>query len=107
VTFSVRRGEVLGIVGESGCGKSTTAKLIIGLVSPDTGDIALDGRSVGQTLSIRDMRRRVQMVFQDSYASLNPRLTVDATIAFGPKVHGLAPEQTRARVHALLHKVGL
>jgi peptide/nickel transport system ATP-binding protein len=107
VSFTVGKGEVLGIVGESGCGKSTTARLIIGLIERDTGEITFDGEPVGSVLSLRALRRRVQMVFQDSYASLNPRLTVEDTIAFGPKVHGLAAPQARARAHDLLRKVGL
>jgi peptide/nickel transport system ATP-binding protein len=107
VSFAVRKGEVLGIVGESGCGKSTTARLVIGLIPPDGGDIVFDGEAVGSALSLRDLRRRVQMVFQDSYASLNPRLTVEDTIAFGPKVHGVAAAEARARAHELLRKVGL
>jgi peptide/nickel transport system ATP-binding protein len=107
VNFSVDKGEVLGIVGESGCGKSTTARLIIGLIAPDAGEITLDGEPVGPALTLRELRRRVQMVFQDSYASLNPRLTIEETIAFGPKVHGIAPAVARARAHELLRKVGL
>jgi peptide/nickel transport system ATP-binding protein len=107
VSFEVGKGEVLGIVGESGCGKSTTARLIIGLIQPDRGDITFDGEKVGPVLSLRQLRRRVQMVFQDSYASLNPRLTIEDTIAFGPKVHGLAAAEARARAHDLLRKVGL
>src|SRR3954471_24292488 len=66
VSFAVSKGEVLGIVGESGCGKSTTARLIIGLIAPDVGEIILDGEAVGAALSVRVLRRRVQMVFQDS-----------------------------------------
>src|ERR1043166_8792894 len=96
VSFAVGKGEVLGIVGESGCGKSTTARLIIGLVSPDAGEIMLDGERLGTALSLRDLRRHVQMVFQDSYASLNPRLPVADTIAFGPKVHGLHAAAARS-----------
>jgi peptide/nickel transport system ATP-binding protein len=107
VTFSVAKGEVLGIVGESGCGKSTTARLVIGLITPDSGDIVFDGEPVGPTVSLRELRRRVQMVFQDSYASLNPRMTIEDTIAFGPKVHGVPPSEARARAHDLLRKVGL
>ena len=99
VSFSVDKGEVVGIVGESGCGKSTTARLIIGLIEPDAGAIVLDGEQVGPALSLRDLRRRVQMVFQDSYASLNPRLTVEDTIAFGPNVHGV-PRGGSARPRA-------
>ncbi|WP_088343374.1 MULTISPECIES: oligopeptide/dipeptide ABC transporter ATP-binding protein [Rhodomicrobium] len=107
VSFSVAKGEVLGIVGESGCGKSTTARLIIGLMPSDAGKILFDGEPVGPVLSLSELRQRVQMVFQDSYASLNPRLTIEDTIAFGPKVHGVAPPQARARAHDLLRKVGL
>ena len=100
VNFSVDKGEVLGIVGESGCGKSTTARLVIGLIEPDAGSIVLDGEELGASLSLRDLRRHVQMVFQDSYASLNPRLTIEDSIAFGPKVHGIGAEEARARAHA-------
>jgi peptide/nickel transport system ATP-binding protein len=107
VSFTVDKGEVLGIVGESGCGKSTTARLVIGLIAPDAGEVVLDGELVGSAVSLRELRRGVQMVFQDSYASLNPRLTIEDTIAFGPKVHGLAPREARARAHDLLRKVGL
>jgi peptide/nickel transport system ATP-binding protein len=107
VSFIVEKGEVLGIVGESGCGKSTTARLVIGLIAPDKGEILLDGEPVGGTLSLRELRRRVQMVFQDSYASLNPRLTIEDTIAFAPRVHGMASTAARRRAHDLLRQVGL
>jgi peptide/nickel transport system ATP-binding protein len=74
---------------------------------PDAGEVMLDGEAVGSALSLRELRRRVQMVFQDSYASLNPRLTIEDTIAFGPKVHGVRPAEARARAHDLLRRVGL
>jgi peptide/nickel transport system ATP-binding protein len=106
-SLTVDKGEVVGIVGESGCGKSTTARLIIGLIEPDEGKILFDGEPVGPTLSLRELRRRVQMVFQDSYASLNPRLTIEDTISFGPKVYGVAPSTARDQAHELLRKVGL
>jgi peptide/nickel transport system ATP-binding protein len=108
VSFNVAKGETLGIVGESGCGKSTLARLIMRIVVPDTGDILFDGEAVGTTQ--RDLvpyRRDVQMVFQDSHASLNPRLTVEDAVAFGPRVHGVPRRDALARVHDLLARVGL
>src|SRR3954447_7893961 len=96
VTFSVLKGETVGIVGESGCGKSTTARLLMHLMKRDSGDIVYDGMQVGRSLSLRELRRAMQMVFQDSYASLNPRLTIEESIAFGPKVHGMADSAARA-----------
>jgi peptide/nickel transport system ATP-binding protein len=73
----------------------------------DAGDIIYDGRQVGRALSLRELRRAMQMVFQDSYASLNPRLTIEESIAFGPKVHGIADAAARALARDLLGKVGL
>lgn len=105
VSFEVRKGETLGIVGESGCGKSTTARLLIGLIGLDDGTIVFDGDAVGSDLSLKEMRKSVQMVFQDSYASLNPRLTIEESVAFGPKVQGLSQPLKRAR--DLLARVGL
>ena len=107
ISFSVRTGEVLGIVGESGCGKSTTARLLMHLIPSDAGTIAFDGQTIGGDLELRGMRRQMQMVFQDSYSSLNPRLPIEDTIAFGPKVHGTPPDEARARAHDILRKVGL
>ncbi len=83
----VRRSESSA---RSGCGKSTTARLLMHLMKRDAGDIIYDGMQVGRALSLRELRRGMQMVFQDSYASLNPRLTIEESIAFGPKVHGMA-----------------
>lgn len=108
VSFEVKQGETLGIVGESGCGKSTTARLLMRLITPDEGDVIIDGKRVGPDgMSLRDMRRQMQMVFQDSFASLNPRLTIEDTIAFGPMVHGVSQDEARRRARDLLAKVGL
>lgn len=108
VSFSVLAGETLGIVGESGCGKSTTARLIMDLIKPDSGGITLRGKTVGSPdLSLKSFRAQVQMVFQDSYSSLNPRLTVEDSIAFGPQVHGVPTREAVSRARALLNRVGL
>ena len=108
ISFEVKRGETLGIVGESGCGKSTTARLLMRLITPDEGDVIIDGKRVGPDgMSLREMRRQMQMVFQDSFASLNPRLTIEDTIAFGPMVHGVSQDEARRRARDLLAKVGL
>ncbi|MEO1091182.1 MAG: oligopeptide/dipeptide ABC transporter ATP-binding protein [Pseudomonadota bacterium] len=109
VDFTVREGETLGVVGESGCGKSTTARLLMHLIEPDTGDVIVDGLKAGvpAELPLRELRRNVQMVFQDSFASLNPRLPIEDTIAFGPRAHGLPAGDARRRARALLARVGL
>ena len=108
VSFRVAAGETLGVVGESGCGKSTTARLLMQLIAPDAGDIVFDGAGVGtRDLGLKEYRRQVQMVFQDSYASLNPRLTIEDSIAFGPQVHGLPRAAAVARARDLLARVGL
>jgi peptide/nickel transport system ATP-binding protein len=109
VSFVVERGETLGIVGESGCGKSTTARLLMHLIKPDRGSIVFDGQTVGvpEGLSQRELHRQMQMVFQDSYASLNPRLPVAMSIAFGPFVHGLGRTAALLRAADLLNAVGL
>ena len=107
VSFSVDKGEVLGIVGESGCGKSTTARLVIGLIAAGRGrDHARRREASAPTLSLRDLRRRVQMVFQDSYASLNPRLTIEDIDRVRPEGARRRADEARARAHDLLRKVG-
>jgi peptide/nickel transport system ATP-binding protein len=108
IDFALRKGETLGIVGESGCGKSTTSRLIMALIEPTAGEVIFDGEHVGPGgLPLKEYRRQVQMVFQDSYASLNPRLTIEESIGFAPRVHGLAQDATRSRVRDLLEAVGL
>src|SRR5260370_26984075 len=90
VSFAIAKGETVGIVGESGCGKSTTARLLMHLMKRDAGDIIYDGMAVGRACAPRHVRRGMQMVVPDSYASLNPRLTIQESIAFGPKGHAMA-----------------
>lgn len=109
VDFTVAKGETLGIVGESGCGKSTTARLLMHLIQPDAGSLIFDGEEVNaiRGMSVSDMRRNMQMVFQDSYASLNPRLTIRESVAYGPRVTGLSRAQARARSDSLLDMVGM
>lgn len=108
VDFEVLKGETLGVVGESGCGKSTTARLLMHLMAPTAGELIFDGRTVGsRDLPLKEFRRQVQMVFQDSYASLNPRLTIEDSIAFGPQVHGVSKKEAIARTHHLMDRVGL
>jgi len=108
VSFDVFKGETLSVVGESGCGKSTTARLLMNLLERDKGEIIFDGAQVDSTdLRLKDFRRQAQMVFQDSYASLNPRLTIEDSIAFAPQVHGVEKRQAIERARSLLQKVGL
>jgi peptide/nickel transport system ATP-binding protein len=107
VSFAVRRGETLGIVGESGCGKSTTARLLMHLIEPDAGDVRVEGRTVGTDLTLRELRRSIQMVFQDSYSSLNPRLPILDSITYGPRVHGMSGAEAREKAVDLLRRVGL
>jgi peptide/nickel transport system ATP-binding protein len=98
ISFEVAKGETLGIVGESGCGKSTAARLIAGVVAADAGEVLLDGEAIWARGARVDAesRRAVQMVFQDSHSSLNPRATVAETIAFGPRAHGVRGATARA-----------
>ena len=109
VSFTVRKGETLGIVGESGCGKSTTARLLMRLVEPDAGTIVFDGDTVAAPhgISVNEMRRQMQMVFQDSYSSLNPRMTMAESIAYAPRMHGLGHKEAYDRAEHLLAQVGL
>ena len=110
VSLGVPEGEVLGLVGESGCGKSTLARTVLGLVPATSGTVLFEGRDLGTmpTRELRALRPRLQMVFQDPYASLNPRMTVFDTIAEPIAVHATAPRRERAkRVSELMERVGL
>ena len=112
VSFSIARGQTLGLVGESGCGKSTVARLLVGLLQPTAGQMQLDGIDLQQAYAAgpsRALRRRLQMIFQDPYASLNPRWRVADIVAEPLLEHGLLPERSarRERVAELLAAVGL
>ena len=119
VSFSVQRGETLGLVGESGCGKSTTGRAILQLLRPAAGEVVFDGlpldelwvkrgRSWTWGPKLRDLRRRMQMIFQDPFASLNPRMTVEAILAEPLRNFGITsgPER-RAQIQSLLETVGM
>ncbi|MDA8592424.1 ATP-binding cassette domain-containing protein [Planctomycetota bacterium] len=110
VSFELGRGETLGLVGESGCGKSTCARTLVGLYPPTSGQVLYEGEEIS-SLSHRDrapFRRKIQMIFQDPYASLDPRQTVSSILTEPLRIHRLArPRQRRLRAMQLLDAVGL
>src|SRR5919198_3373007 len=110
VSFDIRQGETLGLVGESGCGKSTTGRAILQLYKPTAGEVKFRGQDLTKLDGgeMRKMRRYLQMIFQDPYASLNPRMTVGNIIAEPMQIHNLVPKNERnERVQELLETVGL
>ncbi len=109
ISFSVAKGETLGVVGESGCGKSTLARLLLHLIEPDAGALVFDGEAVGAPdgIKLRDLRRQAQMVFQDSASSLNPRMPVRDSVAFGPRALGRGGAEAARMADETLRRVGL
>ncbi|TDD11895.1 ATP-binding cassette domain-containing protein [Nonomuraea deserti] len=109
VSFDLQRGETLGLVGESGCGKSTTGRAVLNLQPPTSGQVLLDGQELGAVTAaaMRRLRQRMQIVFQDPYASLDPRMTVNDAIAEPLRIHGTYRQDGPDRVRELLGDVGL
>ena len=110
VTFDIKRGETLGLVGESGSGKSTVARTILRLIPPTSGEVLLEGKSVfkASPSQMKKLRRDMQIIFQDPYGSLNPRMSVGEIIGEGLLVHGVgSPREREATVDRLLEVVGL
>ncbi|MGE5512637.1 MAG: ABC transporter ATP-binding protein [Bacteroidota bacterium] len=109
VSFSIERGEVVGLVGESGSGKSTIGRSVVRLIEPTAGTVRFDGQEIGQlsARALRSVRRRMQIVFQDPYASLDPRKRVEDIIGDVLDIHGLAAGRRRDRIAELVSEVGL
>jgi len=110
VSFTIREGETVGLVGESGCGKTTVGRTILRLIEPTSGSVVFEGVEVFKLRGreLKEMRRKMQIIFQDPYASLDPRLPIGESIAEGLKIHGVGdPKDRYDRVIEMLRKVGL
>ena len=109
VTFSIKKGETLGLVGESGCGKTTVGRTILHLYHPTSGEIYFKGKKISSNRDIKEFRKKAAMVFQDPYSSLDPRMTVSDIIAEPLEVHKLckSKEEKKARIRELMEYVGL
>lgn len=109
ITFDIKKGETLGLVGESGCGKTTLGRTIMFLYKPTSGHVYFDGQEIGSKESLKEYRKRTQIVFQDPYSSLNPRMTVGDIVAEPIDVHNLAKDKTERdeKIKYLLNLVGI
>ena len=110
VSFTIREGETLGLVGESGCGKTTVGRAMLKLIEPTGGSVQFDGTDLFSLppKDLKEMRRHIQIIFQDPYSSLDPRKTIDESVGEGLRIHGIGSAQERhEQVLDILHKVGL
>ena len=110
VSFDIRRGETIGLVGESGCGKTTVGRLLLRLIDPTSGSIVFDGADISKVTgsALKPYRRRMQIIFQDPYASLDPRTPIGDSIGEGLRIHAIGtPTERRAKVKKMMDMVGL
>jgi len=110
VSFMISEGETLGLVGESGCGKTTVGRTILSLINPTSGSVSFDGTSLFglPPRQLKEMRRKMQIIFQDPFSSLDPRMTIGESVGEGLRIHRIGtPEERREQVLDILHKVGL